>query len=81
MFLLYAFRSYNYTVVIMSGGLLLMPIVPKHPSYNAVPSSDPQLPRSQSLFQSHPFTSTSKQPKSLKPRKLPMYNGKGTEDF
>jgi hypothetical protein len=60
------------------------PPPPKRPSYHAVPPPappNPQNPRSQSLFHTYPFASAVKQPKSLKPGKLPTYDGHGTDKF
>jgi predicted nucleic acid-binding Zn-ribbon protein len=54
---------------------------PSCPSYHAVPPPAPRNPRAQSLFRTDPFASAVKQPKSLKPGKLPTYDGHGTDKF
>lgn len=60
---------------------IVPPAIPKRTSYNVISPPNLQLSCFQSLFHSDPFAFTSKPPKSLKPRKLPTYDRKSTEDF
>lgn len=57
------------------------PPPPRRPSYHTIPSPNPKIPRSQSLFRTDRFALAVKQPKSLKLGKLPMYDRHGTDKF